>query len=72
MIDKIRYRSPCTPHLVWEVDEFFGDNQGLVVAEIELESENQPFTLPDWLGAEVTTDARYYNANLAAVPYRSW
>jgi adenylate cyclase len=44
----------------------------LVVAEIELESENQPFTLPDWLGAEVTTDARYYNANLAAVPYRSW
>jgi adenylate cyclase len=72
VIDKIRYRIPCTPHLVWEVDEFFGDNQGLVVAEIELESENQPFTLPDWLGAEVTTDARYYNANLAAVPYRSW
>ncbi len=78
IIDKIRYRIPSTPHteresgLVWEIDEFLGENAGLVVAEIELESENQTFFHPAWLGVEVTGDARYYNASLATAPYRSW
>jgi adenylate cyclase len=56
----------------WEVDEFFGDNAGLVVAELELESEDQAFARPDWLGREVTDDARYYNSNLAAHPFKDW
>lgn len=56
----------------WEVDEFLADNAGLVVAEIELASIDQPFERPDWLGMEVTDDPRYYNANLAAQPYRLW
>lgn len=57
---------------VWEVDEFLGANQGLVVAEIELASEHQPFDKPDWIGAEVTHDRRYYNSNLARHPYSAW
>ena len=56
----------------WEVDEFQGDNAGLVVAELELESETQQFARPPWLGREVTDDARYYNSNLAAYPYARW
>lgn len=56
----------------WEVDEFLGDNLGLVVAEIELPAEDTHFTLPDWVGAEVTHDARYFNSNLAQVPYCQW
>ena len=56
----------------WEVDEFFGDNAGLVVAELELESEAQAFERPQWLGREVTGDSRYYNSNLAAHPYKDW
>ena len=56
----------------WEVDEFLGDNAGLVVAEIELAHEDQPFARPSWLGAEVTHDARYFNSNLATAPYSSW
>ena len=56
----------------WEVDEFLGDNAGLVVAEIELESEAQPFARPGWLGREVTGDPRYFNSNLVANPYRRW
>ncbi|MGQ0618845.1 MAG: CYTH domain-containing protein [Panacagrimonas sp.] len=56
----------------WEIDEFHGDNQGLVVAEIELEGENQEFPRPDWLGREVTDERRYYNHSLALHPYRSW
>jgi CYTH domain-containing protein len=56
----------------WEVDEFLGDNAGLVVAEIELESEGQEFPRPGWLGEEVTDDARYYNANLVEKPFREW
>ncbi|HEY6772911.1 MAG TPA: CYTH domain-containing protein [Oxalicibacterium sp.] len=58
--------------MVWEVDEFFGDNLGLVVAEIELESETQSFARPDWLGEEVTGDARYFNSSLLKRPYTSW
>ena len=56
----------------WEVDEFHGENEGLVVAEIELPSEDTEFGLPDWIGKEVTDDPRYYNANLIARPYRQW
>ena len=56
----------------WEVDEFHGENAGLVMAEIELKSEDQPFARPAWLGEEVTHDRRYYNSNLAGHPYQSW
>jgi adenylate cyclase len=56
----------------WEIDEFEGDNAGLVVAEIELASEDAAFDPPPWLGAEVTHDARYFNSNLAATPYSTW
>jgi adenylate cyclase len=58
--------------MVWEVDEFLGENAGLVVAEIELEHEDQVFIKPDWIGEEVTQDARYFNANLLRHPYRAW
>lgn len=58
--------------MAWEVDEFLGDNAGLVVAEIELSSEDQAFEPPAWLGAEVTHDPRYFNSALAAKPYASW
>jgi adenylate cyclase len=58
--------------MTWEVDEFLGANAGLVVAEIELQGEDQPFTRPPWLGAEVTGDARYVNANLAVRPFTTW
>ncbi|WP_295856030.1 CYTH domain-containing protein [uncultured Xylophilus sp.] len=57
---------------VWEIDAFLGDNAGLVVAEIELASEDEPFARPDWLGAEVTGDARYYNSSLAMRPFCTW
>jgi len=56
----------------WEIDEFEGDNAGLVVAEIELGSEDAAFEPPPWLGAEVTHDPRYFNSNLAAAPYSTW
>ena len=56
----------------WEVDEFLGDNEGLVVAEIELESETQIFAKPAWIGEEVSGDSRYTNANLARNPYKNW
>jgi adenylate cyclase len=71
LIEKRRYRVDHAGG-IWEVDEFFGDNEGLVVAEIELDSEDQPFARPGWLGEEVTGDPRYYNVNLVAHPYRSW
>ncbi len=58
--------------MIWEVDEFLGANQGLVVAEIELETEDQVFALPAWVGAEVTGDERYYNSNLARHPFSQW
>lgn len=56
----------------WEIDEFTGVNQGLIVAEVELEHANQEFTLPDWIGEDVTEDPRYFNANLIAHPYTEW
>lgn len=67
LIDKIRHLCPHAGS-VWEVDEFLGAHAGLVLAEIELQAEDQPFERPDWLGEEVTGDARYVNANLAARP----
>lgn len=70
-IDKTRYRIQVDGTL-WEVDVFAGDNAGLVVAEVELPSEEAPFTRPAWLGAEVTHDARYFNSNLSRQPYRLW
>jgi adenylate cyclase len=57
---------------VWEVDEFHGENEGLVVAEIELKSEDEDFEKPDWIGEEVTADSRYFNANLINYPYCKW
>lgn len=71
VIEKIR-RAVVYQGFTWEIDEFFGDNAGLVVAEIELESEDQTFDKPDWVGEEVTHDARYYNSNLSRQPYNSW
>lgn len=71
LIDKIR-RVVVHEGATWEVDEFLGDNAGLVVAEIELHSESQAFARPAWLGAEVTGDARYYNSNLAVTPFNRW
>ncbi len=71
VVDKIRHVL-WVGGLCWEVDEFLGANAGLVVAEIELQSEDQAFERPAWLGAEVTGDARYVNANLAVRPYSNW
>lgn len=71
IIEKYRSRIAAGA-LTWEVDEFLGANAGLVVAEIELDSEQQAFARPDWLGAEVTDDARYFNSNLLRQPYSQW
>lgn len=71
LIEKTRTRI-VYDGMVWEVDEFFGDNLGLVVAEIELESETQAFAKPEWIAEEVTDDARYFNANLLRHPFSAW
>jgi adenylate cyclase len=71
LIEKIRYKVPFGG-FTWEVDEFFGDNAGLVVAEIELDQEEQEFPKPSWIGREVTGDSRYFNANLVERPFKSW
>lgn len=71
VIDKIRYEVRFGNH-IFEVDEFFGDNEGLVIAEVELKSEDETFEKPDWLGSEVTNDERYYNAFLSQHPYKTW
>ena len=70
-IDKIRYEIPIENH-TYEVDIFSGENEGLIVAEIELQSENESFEKPNWLGEEVTSDERYYNAYLSNNPFKSW
>ena len=70
-IDKTRYMVPYGGH-VFEVDEFHGKNEGLIMAEVELASESEDFSRPDWLGMEVTGDRRYYNSMLIASPYSSW
>ncbi|OKH18922.1 CYTH domain-containing protein [[Limnothrix rosea] IAM M-220] len=70
-VEKKRYRIPLGD-FIWEIDEFFGENTGLIVAEIELQFENQPFPLPPWIGLEVTHLSRYYNANLVSHPFCQW
>ncbi|MFC5461936.1 CYTH domain-containing protein [Massilia niabensis] len=71
LVEKIRHRIVNGPH-TWEVDEFLGANAGLVVAEIELSSEDEGFDKPDWIGPEVTHDKRYFNSNLIRHPYSAW
>ena len=71
ILEKYRHLIPAGEY-VWEVDEFLGANAGLIVAEIELPSENAQFGRPSWLGQEVTEDERYYNFNLAQKPYGEW
>lgn len=71
LIDKTRHLVPCGAH-TFEVDEFHGDNEGLVVAEVELQAEDEAFARPHWLGREVTGDARYYNSRLKRLPFRHW
>jgi adenylate cyclase len=71
VIDKTRYQVKKGAH-VYEVDEFYGDNQGLIVAEIELQNESDAFEKPEWLGQEVTGDAKYFNSMLMKNPYKNW
>ena len=70
-IEKYRYEVKDGKH-TYEVDEFLEDNQGLVIAEIELETEEEKFNKPEWLGKEVTGNANYYNSNLLTKPYKDW
>lgn len=71
VIDKTRYLVNSGAH-TFEVDEFYGENQGLVVAEVELSAEDEQFTKPEWLGTEVTGDARYFNSMLMKNPFTKW
>ena len=71
IIEKTRYKIPFGG-MIWEIDEFAGVNDGLIVAEIELTDEAQQFAKPDWIAAEVTGDPRYFNANLIAHPFSEW
>ncbi len=71
IIEKKRYKIPMG-EFVWEIDEFFGVNAGLIVAEIELKSEDQTFEKPEWIGKEVSGDPRYFNSMLVAHPYSTW
>ncbi len=70
-IEKKRYKI-SVKDLVWEVDEFFGENQGLIIAEVELNDPNQIIDIPDWIGEEVSSDPRYYNSSLVKYPYSQW
>jgi adenylate cyclase len=71
LIEKLRYQVEFGGHL-WEIDEFLGDNQGLVVAEVELQDAAESVQLPPWAGREVSDDPRYFNSNLISHPYRMW
>ena len=71
VIEKVRHVIEVSGH-EWELDVFAGDNEGLVMAEIELSSAQEEFVVPSWAGAEVSHDPRYFNVNLAAHPYRTW
>lgn len=71
LIEKTRY-IVVEGEFVWEIDEFIGENEGLIVAEVELESEDQDFPRPAWVGKEVTGDPRYFNSNLIKNPYKMW
>jgi adenylate cyclase len=70
-LTKIRYKILFNNKL-WEVDAFLGDNAGLIVAEIELENEDEVFDLPNWIDNEVTGENKYYNSNLSVLPYKNW
>ena len=70
-IKKTRHYVKHLDH-TWEIDEFHADNQGLIVAEIELNTENEEFDIPGWVSEEVTTDPKYYNMNLTINPYKNW
>lgn len=70
-IDKVRYEVKLGKH-TFEIDEFFGDNKGLVVAEVELSTENEIFEKPDWLGVEVSGITKYYNSQLSKNPFTKW
>lgn len=73
VIDKTRHLVKNSDGVhIWEVDEFYGDNEGLVVAEVELADENEAFDKPDWLGEEVTGKPEYFNSMLVKNPYRNW
>ena len=71
ILEKVRYRVPFAGR-IFEVDEFLGENKGLVVAELELEHEDQPFERPSWLGEEVTGQKKYYNSQLSQYPFSQW
>ena len=71
IIEKTRYLVNIGAH-TFEVDEFYGDNKGLVVAEVELNSESDSFTKPNWLGKEVTGDVKYYNSSISKHPFKNW
>lgn len=71
LVEKVRHTLVLGDH-TWEIDVFEGENAGLVVAEIELQTEDEEFERPDWLGAEVTDDPRYFNSNLVQSPYTTW
>jgi CYTH domain-containing protein len=71
IIDKTRHLVKCGAH-TFEVDEFFGDNEGLTIAEVELGDANEEFEKPDFIGEEVTGDKRYYNSRLTRFPYKNW
>lgn len=71
IIEKARYKI-AHGGLIWEVDEFFGVNDGLIVAEVELDSEDQAFEKPEWIGEEVSGDPRYFNSSLVTRPYGTW
>ena len=70
-LSKIRYKITFD-NKVWEIDEFLGDNSGLIMAEIELLNEEEQFTKPTWVAKEVTGDAKYYNSNLSTKPFKTW
>ena len=71
LIEKNRYKIDYEG-FVWEVDEFWGENQGLICAEVELETEDQSYEKPEWIGEEVTGDPKYFNSNLIHNPYKNW
>jgi adenylate cyclase len=71
LVEKLRYKVMFAGH-EWEIDEFLGDNEGLVIAEVELNSIDEKVQLPEWAGKEVSDDPRYFNSNLIARPYKTW
>ena len=72
IIEKTRYKIETETGLIWEIDEFSGQNTGLIIAEVELEQEHQSVIIPQWIGKEVSDDPRYYNANLIQNPFENW